>query len=79
MKRLTAISILLVLVIVLLENCRTANKPLSEDGRQLEQNILAAYGEVIYHREACNSCHTQQIAEESARRVSLDGIGGKYN
>lgn len=40
---------------------------------------LAIYGEYIYQRENCQRCHTHKAEDATARKISLDGLGGKYS
>lgn len=43
------------------------------------QHELAVYGEYIYQRENCQRCHTQKEEEATIRKISLDGLGGKFS
>ncbi|MDP2387120.1 MAG: cbb3-type cytochrome c oxidase subunit II [Bacteroidota bacterium] len=60
----------------------------SFSGRKLENSFaltttdttksnLSLYGEYIFKREKCNSCHSFNI-NDNRTKVSLDGLGGKY-
>ncbi len=75
-------SILFYLSIILINTvfyeCKTSNKSLSQESPNSDINILAYYGNQIYTRESCSSCHTQLIEEENAELISIDGIGNKY-
>lgn len=42
------------------------------------KSYLYLYGEYIYKRENCGSCHTLKI-NEGTEKISLDGIAGKYS
>lgn len=41
-------------------------------------NYAAVYGEYIFKRESCGSCHVFEQTNDP-RLVSLDGLGGKYS
>ncbi len=43
------------------------------------KSYLVLYGEKVYEREACASCHTQHVERADEQWISLDGIGGKYS
>lgn len=42
------------------------------------ESPLVAYGRAIFEREACGNCHTLHFDKANAKRISLDGLGGKY-
>lgn len=79
MSRQFQLYLLLGLALLTFENCRTTGPASAQIVDNLPENILVRYGEYLYERENCASCHTQQVAESSTRLVSLDGLGGKYS
>ncbi len=66
-------------VLLTFENCRTTGSVIAGVDMNLQDNILVRYGEYLYEREDCASCHTLEVAETSEQLVSLDGLGGKYS
>jgi len=78
MKRLIPLSLVLFLLVGFLQNC-TITKKHKMIPAYSERAILIAYGEKIYQREGCNNCHTQEVEKASTKKVSLDGLGGKYS
>ena len=78
MRKITLYAFLTFFVIVALENCRSTRLSTASEGKYSAETVLAMYGEHIYERESCSSCHTQQIANETLQLTSLDGLGGKY-
>lgn len=77
MKILTFRVALLVLIVSLLYTCKL-KKPIAVDKYEVMRSPLVAYGEQIFKKQACENCHTLEIANESSQLVSLDGVGGKY-
>ena len=68
----------IILICIFFCECKTTNKTQSKESIKRELTILANYGQYIYVRESCSSCHTQLIEEQSEDLVSLDGIGNKF-
>jgi mono/diheme cytochrome c family protein len=72
-----AVLLFVLFSIVILLNCGATKKDLSTADPP-DQNYLAIYGQWIYERESCGSCHTQQVDQTGHNLVSLDGLGGRY-
>jgi cytochrome c oxidase cbb3-type subunit 3 len=68
----------IILINIVFYECKTSNKSQSIESPNSDINILAYYGNQIYIRESCSSCHTQLIEEETEELISLDGIGNQY-
>lgn len=66
-------------VLLTFENCRSVGSAVAGEDANLQENILARYGEYLYEREDCASCHTLQVTEANDQLFSLDGLGGKYS
>ncbi len=66
-------------LVIGLENCSTLGKSQYSTNKVQAENYLAAYGEFVFEREPCKSCHTLNTDEQSANLISLDGFGGKYS
>ena len=78
MKRTTLTLLSIFLMLTLFENCRTTQKISQSDTYELSDNVLAAFGEDIFKRESCSSCHTLSLEQAHSAFKSLDGLGGKY-
>lgn len=79
MDRRTIYALIAAIILLTFENCRTGEAALVQTEDNLSENILVRYGQYLYEREDCASCHTQQVDEASPALVSLDGLGGKYS
>jgi len=78
MKQLLFISISFFFLVIFFGNCGVIKKNTLNES-YLENNILSTYGQEVYMREGCYSCHTLQIEKASSKLISLDGLGGKYS
>lgn len=82
MKKFLSIILLFIVVITAFQNCATTNNTSiyqAIPNEDINNNILAAYGQKIYTRESCNQCHTQHLKKQTNQLISLDGLGGKYS
>ena len=71
--------IFLFLSVFILDNCKVNKKGIQLQTVNHFDNLLADYGQSIYERESCSSCHTQLFDNGTAEIVSLDGLGNKYS
>lgn len=76
-NKIILLSLTAVFLLITLENCSTVSNQYNYNQLQTK-NYLAAYGEQVFERESCKSCHTLNIDQQSANRISLDGFGNKY-
>lgn len=67
------------LILIGFENCSSLGKSQYSMNKIQAENYLTAYGEHVFERESCKSCHTLHSDKQNATTVSLDGFGGKYS
>ena len=69
---------LIIILVVLLSvfSCSSPKEGISKVDEQISKDIIVEYGDYIYQREDCKSCHTLSILEESENLISLDGNRG---
>ena len=77
MKAAKILFISALFTIVLFENCNIFIAKTAVP--QAEVNPAYYYGQQIYTKENCSSCHNFNILEKTDGKVSLDGIGNKYS
>lgn len=76
----TWLIVLILPAVVLIFNSFPIQSESLESGKASDPTSgLAIYGEYIYQRENCQRCHTQKYEEATARKISLDGLGGKFS
>jgi len=76
----TWLFVLILPAVVLLSNSFSIQSEPLEPGKAPDPTSgLAIYGEYIYQRENCQRCHTHKAEDATARKISLDGLGGKYS
>jgi mono/diheme cytochrome c family protein len=76
--QLNSLNSIIIILIVFLSvfSCSGPKDRISKVDKNLSNDILMEYGEYVYQREDCSSCHTLSILEESATLISLDGNKG---
>lgn len=67
------------LAVVLFSNGFSVKVSETTQGWAESRQELAIYGEYIYQREYCQRCHTQKTEGPTIRKISLDGLGGKFS
>ena len=76
MKATFNISLLLLGALLISLNFNSSEQDISSYNETPERTILVKYGEEVFRRENCIECHTLNLKNESAERISLDDYGG---
>lgn len=79
MKSKPIVGLLISFVTVLFLMCASQKVESDNNSHDLDTAILHIYGQAIYEREKCNTCHTLQVDKSSNKIISLDGLGNKFD